>query len=127
MDEALDGIQAEAIERTMRVARAAADAGGRMMLSKINTSGAGMPYKHEPNTARRYKTGRMLASVGSEGWTPLPGHAPHKGRFRAVVGFGEDRADYFLYQDKGTRYIKGMLAVAAAKVIVEDTLREGLK
>lgn len=111
------------VEALISTAAVAVQEAGAVIVRYIETSGEGMPYKHEKHTPRRYKTGRMLDTAGHRtGYEVL---TRTRTQFRARVGFtGADR-DYIRYQEEGTSKLRGMLSLPASKQVLLNRLSDG--
>lgn len=116
---ALRGVEAEALHRALADTRRTVDkavlAAVESILSTVDTSGAGMPYKHNPHTDARVHTGAMRGSVGARWEKDDPSGLV------VFVGFVEG-PDYTVFQEEGTRKLRAMASLAKARAIVEDAL-----
>lgn len=116
---ALRGVEAEALHRALAGTRRTVDkavlAAVESILSTVDTSGAGMPYKHNPHTDARVHTGAMRGSVGARWEKDDPSGLV------VFVGFVEG-PDYTVFQEEGTRKLRAMASLAKARAIVEDAL-----
>lgn len=116
---ALRGVEAEALHRALADTRRTVDravlAAVESILNTVDTSGAGMPYKHNPHTDARVHTGAMRGSVGAKWEKDDPSGLV------VFVGFVEG-PDYTVFQEEGTRKLRAMASLAKARAIVEDAL-----
>lgn len=116
---AMRGVEEKALSRALVDTRhtidSAATAAVDSILTTVNTSGAGMPYKHDPHTDARVWTGAMRDSVGVR-W-----EQDNSEGFTVFIGFVEG-PDYAVFQEEGTRKLAAMAALAKARAIVEDAL-----
>lgn len=116
---AMRGVEERALQRaladTRHVIDSAAVAAVDSILNTINTSGAGMPYKHDPHTDARVWTGAMRDSVGAR-W-----EQDNSEGFTVFIGF-VNGPEYAVFQEEGTRKLRAMASLAKARAIVEDTL-----
>lgn len=101
----------------MRDVAEAVQEAGAVVAQVIETSGAGMPYKWEPHTSRRFKTGHMYDTAGNRTGYEVLEQDDTRGRFRARVGFTGADADYIKYQEEGTRKLRGMMALPMSKQV----------
>lgn len=90
---------------------------GAVIVRTIETSGAGMPYKWEPHTPRRFKTGHMYDTAGRRTGYEVLKRDDNKGKFLARVGFTGADADYIKYQEEGTSKLRGMMALPMSKQV----------
>lgn len=116
---AMRGVEKQALQRALADARhvidSAAVAAVDSILNTINTSGAGMPYKHDPHTDARVWTGAMRDSVGAR-W-----EQDNTEGFTVFIGFVSG-PEYAVFQEEGTRKLRAMASLAKARAIVEDAL-----
>ena len=116
---ALRGLEERALERALAEVRRAVDQaaaqGVETIKYVIDTSGAGMPYKHDKSTDARVHTGAMRDSVSARWEKDDPSG------FVVFVGFVEG-PDYTVFQEEGTKKLRAMASLAKARAIVEDAL-----
>lgn len=116
---ALRGIEEKALRRALADTRRTVDkavlAAVESILNTVDTSGAGMPYKHNPHTDARVHTGAMRGSVGARWEKDDPSGLV------VFVGFVEG-PDYTVFQEEGTRKLRAMASLAKARAVVEDAL-----
>ena len=112
-------LEERALERALAEVRRAVDQaavqGVKTIQYVIDTSGAGMPYKHNPHTDARVHTGAMRGSVGARWEKDDPSG------LAVFIGFVEG-PDYTVFQEEGTRKLRAMASLAKARAIVEDAL-----
>lgn len=115
----LRGIEEKALHRALADTRRTVDkavlAAVESIFNTVDTSGAGMPYKHNPHTDARVHTGAMRGSVGAKWEKDDPSGLV------VFVGFVEG-PDYTVFQEEGTRKLRAMASLAKARAIVEDAL-----
>lgn len=116
---ALRGVEAEALHRALADTRRTVDkavlAAVESILNTVDTSGAGMPCKHNLHTDARVHTGAMRGSVGARWEKDDPSGLV------VFVGFVEG-PDYTVFQEEGTKKLRAMASLAKARAIVEDAL-----
>lgn len=116
---ALRGIEEKALRRALADTRRTVDkavlAAVESILNTVDTSGAGMPYKHNPHTDARVHTGAMRGSVGARWEKDDPSGLV------VFIGFVEG-PDYTVFQEEGTRKLRAMASLAKARAVVEDAL-----
>ena len=116
---ALRGVEEKALRQALADARRIVDkavlAAVESILNTVDTSGAGMPYKHNPNTDARVHTGAMRGSVDARWEKDDPSG------FVVFIGFVQG-PDYTVFQEEGTRKLRAMASLAKARAIVEDAL-----
>ena len=116
---ALRGVEEKALRRALADTRRTVDkavlAAVESILNIVDTSGAGMPYKHNPHTDARVHTGAMRGSVGARWEKDDPSG------LAVFIGFVEG-PDYTVFQEEGTRKLRAMASLAKARAIVEDAL-----
>lgn len=116
---ALRGVEEKALHRALADTRRTVDkavlAAVESILNTVDTSGAGMPYKHNPHTDARVHTGAMRGSVGARWEKDDPSGLV------VFVGFVEG-PDYTVFQEEGTRKLRAMASLAKARAVVEDAL-----
>lgn len=124
--EYMDEIVHSATARVVRKAEQAAEVAGREFVFKLQTTGGvdEHPFTRSPDSMERRDTGRMLKAAG-EGLRVDESTDTH---FKARVGFTEDQAKYFLYQDQGWtstagNVIAGANALATARAVLEQELK----
>ena len=120
----LDSFQRKVIEDAFRAAESAAKAGGEVVIRTIDTSGAGMPYKHDPTTDARMWTGHMRSTAADgQGYRVNVRNVPG-GKFSASVGFTDADEKYIGYQEEGTNKLRGMLALQSARTATDQVMKE---
>lgn len=116
---ALRGVEQRAREHALTQVRRAVDnaaiQGVKTIQYVIDTSGAGMPYKHDKNTDARVHTGAMRESVGAR-W-----ERDDADGITVFIGFLNTPA-YTVFQEEGTHKLRAMQALAKARALVEDDL-----
>lgn len=116
---ALRGVEEKALHRALADTRRTVDkavlAAVESILNTVDTSGAGMPYKHNPHTDARVHTGAMRGAVGARWEKDDPSGLV------VFVGFVEG-PDYTAFQEEGTRKLRAMASLAKARAVVEDAL-----
>lgn len=116
---ALHGLEERALERALAEVRRAVDQaaaqGVKTIQYVIDTSGAGMPYKHDKSTDARVHTGAMRESVGVR-W-----ERDDAGGVTVFIGF-INTPDYTVFQEEGTHKLRAMQALAKARAMAEDDL-----
>ena len=116
---ALHGLEARALAKALAEVRRAVDQaaaqGVKTIQYVIDTSGAGMPYKHDKNTDARVHTGAMRESVGVR-W-----ERDDAGGVTVFIGF-INTPDYTVFQEEGTHKLRAMQALAKARAMAEDDL-----
>lgn len=116
---ALRGVEEKALRQALADTRRTVDkavlAAVESILNTVDTSGAGMPYKHDPRTDARVHTGAMRGSVGARWEKDDPSGLV------VFVGFVEG-PDYTVFQEGGTRKLRAMASLAKARAVVEDAL-----
>lgn len=120
----LDSFQRKVIEDAFRAAEAAAKAGGEVVIRTVDTSGAGMPYKHDPTTDARVWTGHMRSTAADGQGYRVNQRNVSGGRFSASVGFTDADEKYIGYQEEGTNKLRGMLALQSARTATDQTMKE---
>lgn len=120
----LDSFQRKVIEDAFRAAEAAAKAGGEVVIRTIDTSGAGMPHKHDPTTDARVWTGHMRSTAADGQGYRVNQRNVSEGRFSASVGFTDADEKYIGYQEEGTNKLRGMLALQSARTATDQTMKE---
>ena len=115
----LRGIEEKALHQALADTRRTVDkavlAAVESILNTVDTSGAGMPYKHNPHTDARVHTGAMRDSVSARWEKDDPSG------FIVFVGF-VDGPEYAVFQEEGTKKLRAMASLAKARAIVEDAL-----
>ena len=116
---ALHGLGARALAKALAEVRRAVDQaaaqGVKTIQYVIDTSGAGMPYKHDKNTDARVHTGAMRESVGVR-W-----ERDDAGGVTVFIGF-INTPSYTVFQEEGTHKLRAMQALAKARAMAEDDL-----
>lgn len=116
---ALRGLEARALTKALAEVRRAVDQaaaqGVETIKYVIDTSGAGMPYKHDKNTDARVHTGAMRESVGVR-W-----ERDDNSGVTVFIGF-INTPDYTVFQEEGTHKLRAMQALAKARAMAEDDL-----
>ena len=116
---ALRGLEERALERALAEVRRAVDQaaiqGVKTIQYVIDTSGAGMPYKHDKNTDARVHTGAMRESVGAR-W-----ERDDDNGVTVFIGF-INTPSYTVFQEEGTHKLRAMQALAKARAMAEDDL-----
>lgn len=116
---ALRGVEKKALRQALADTRRTVDkavlVAVESILNTVDTSGAGMPYKHDKNTDARVHTGAMRGSVGAR-W-----EQDNAEGFTVFIGFVEG-PDYTVFQEEGTKKLRAMASLAKARAIVEDAL-----
>ena len=116
---ALCGLEERALERALAEVRRAVDQaavqGVKTIQYVINTSGAGMPFKHDKSTDARVHTGAMRESVGVR-W-----ERDDNSGVTVFIGF-INTPSYTSFQEEGTHKLRAMQALAKARALAEDDL-----
>ena len=116
---ALRGVEEKALRQALADTRRTVDkavlAAVESILNTVDTSGAGMPYKHNPNTDARVHTGAMRESVGVR-W-----ERDDDSGVTVFIGF-INTPDYTVFQEEGTHKLRAMQALAKARAMAEDDL-----
>ena len=120
----LDSFQRKVIEDAFRAAEAAAKAGGDVVIRTVDTSGAGMPYKHDPSTDARVWTGHRRSTAGDGTGYRVNVRNISGGKFSASVGFTDADEKYIGYQEEGTSKLRGMLALQSARTATDQAMKE---
>lgn len=120
----LDSFQRKVIEDAFRAAEAAAKAGGEVVIRTVDTSGAGMPYKHDPTTDARVWTGHMRSTAADGQGYRVNVRNVSGGKFSASVGFTDADEKYIGYQEEGTSKLRGMLALQSARTATDQAMKE---
>lgn len=120
----LNQFQRKVIEDAFRAAEAAARAGGEVVIRTVDTSGAGMPYKHDPTTDARVWTGHMRSTAADGQGYRVNVRNISGGKFSASVGFTDADEKYIGYQEEGTSKLRGMLALQSARTATDQAMKE---
>lgn len=120
----LSRFQEEVITDAFRATEAAAKAGGDVVIRTVDTSGAGMPYKHDPSTDARVWTGHMRSTAGDSTGYHVNVRNISGGKFSASVGFTDADEKYIGYQEEGTSKLRGMLALQSARTATDQAMKE---
>lgn len=124
MTSGLSRFQEKVITDAFRATEAAAKAGGDVVIRTVDTSGAGMPYKHDPSTDARVWTGHMRSTAGDGTGYRVNVRNISGGKFFASVGFTDADEKYIGYQEEGTNKLRGMLALQSARTATDQTMKE---
>lgn len=120
----LNRFQEEVITKAFAAAEAASKAGGDVVIRTVDTSGAGMPYKHDPSTDARVWTGHMRSTAGDGTGYRVNVRNISGGKFSASVGFTDADEKYIGYQEEGTSKLRGMLALQSARTATDQAMKE---
>lgn len=120
----LNQIQKKVITDAFRAAEVAAKAGGEVVIRTVDTSGAGMPYKHDPTTDARVWTGHMRSTAADGQGYRVNVRNVSGGKFSASVGFTDADEKYIGYQEEGTAKLRGMLALQSARTATDQAMKE---
>ncbi len=121
----------EEIEKLIGEVDQVVERAGADFMSRINTTGSVSehPYTRSPGSSARENTGRMKRASGGGTGRKVEVDSRSTGEYSAEVGFTDDAADYFLWQDQGWesqagRMIEGMNALATAEQTIQIGLEE---
>lgn len=120
----LSRFQEKVITDAFRATEAAAKAGGDVVIRTVDTSGVGMPYKHDPTTDARVWTGHMRSTAGDGTGYRVNVRNISGGKFSASVGFADADEKYIGYQEEGTSKLRGMLALQSARTATDQAMKE---
>lgn len=120
----LSQFQEKVITEAFQAAEAAARAGGEVVIRTVDTSGAGMPYKHDPATDARVWTGHMRSTAADGQGYRVNQRNISGGKFSASVGFTDADEKYIGYQEEGTSKLRGMLALQSARTTTDQAMKE---
>lgn len=119
INRAMRAVEEKALAQALAKVRAAVDRAAleaaKSIQHTIDTSGAGMPYKHNPDTDARVWTGAMRDSVGVD-WERDDAQG-----ISVTIGF-LDTPEYTKFQEQGTGRLRAMASLAAARARAEDIL-----
>ena len=120
----LSRFQEEVITKAFAAAEAASKAGGDVVIRTVDTSGAGMLYKHDPSTDARVWTGHMRSTAADGQGYRVNVRNISSGKFSASVGFTDADEKYIGYQEEGTSKLRGMLALQSARTATDQAMKE---